>query len=401
MPGQSNEPDKLLNGSFFLPAPTGTIIRYTQVGNAVTATKRTALYERHVAMGGRMVPFAGYELPVQYETGPAAEHEAVRKDAGLFDIDHMGQFRLVGPDVEAFLQYVQPRDVSRMQIWDADYSYLCYGDGTFIDDIFIYRLPDEWMIVVNAANREKDLFWLDTTITSFQCDLIDMSDPTYMLALQGPKAQSILQQLCDIDLEQVRFHSAATIKVAGVDVLIGATGYTGEYGYELFFPEEKAATLWELLLDTGRNQGLLACGLAARDSLRFEACLPLYGHEISAGVEPIGARLGWVCDWDKGPWIGREAVLKSKLEGADRLLVGLEMIDRSVPREGYSVAVNNAEIGWVTTGMKSPTLGKFLALAYVPPPLNRFGTELDVIVRGKPKRAKVVKRPFYTPAYRR
>ncbi|MCP4168485.1 MAG: glycine cleavage system aminomethyltransferase GcvT [Chloroflexi bacterium] len=352
-------------------------------------------------MGGRMVSFAGYELPVQYTAGPLVEHNAVRTAAGLFDIDHMGQFRLVGPDAEIFLQYVQPRDVSQMAVWDAEYSFLCYSDGTIIDDIFIYRLPEEWMIVVNADNREKDLFWLDTHIVNFDCDLSDISDPTYMLALQGPMAQTVLQKLTEIDLDQVGFHSAARGEVAGIETLIGATGYTGEYGYELFFPEVKAATLWEMLLDAGKEQGLMACGLAARDSLRFEACLPLYGHEITAQVEPIGARLGWVCNWDKGPWIGREAVLKNKLEKNTPLLVGLEMIDRGVAREHYQVAAGDEIVGWVTTGMKSPTLDSFLAMAYVPRPHNRLGTELAVIIRNKPKKAKVVSRPFYTPAYRR
>ncbi len=363
--------------------------------------QRTALYDRHVAMGGRMVPFAGYELPVQYPTGPTAEHHAVRTAAGLFDIDHMGQFVLKGPDAELFLQYVQPRDVSQMKVWDAEYSFLCYSDGTFVDDIFIYRLPDEWWIIVNAANRHKDLFWLDTHIAQFDCELEDISDPTYMLALQGPKAQAVLQKLTDLDLNTVAFHTAARAKVAGIDTLIGATGYTGEYGYEMFFPEEKAVAMWESLLEAGKPEGLLACGLAARDSLRFEACLPLYGHEINAQVEPVGARLSWVCDWDKGPWLGREAVLKNKLEKPAYWLVGLEMIDRGVPREHYDVAAGDQVIGWTTTGMKSPTLDKFLALAYVPAPYNKLGTELNIIIRNKAKRAKVVKRPFYLPAYRR
>lgn len=367
----------------------------------MTELRRTPLYARHVALGGRMVPFAGYELPVQYPTGPTAEHEAVRTAAGLFDIDHMGQFRVVGPDAEAFLQYMQPRDISQMAVWDAEYSYLCYDDGTLIDDIFIYRLPDEWYVVVNAANREKDLFWLDTHAVSFDCDIIDVSDPTCMLALQGPLAQAILQKLTSYDLDQVAFHTAAQLEIAGIPALIGATGYTGEYGYELFFDETKATAVWESLLVAGADDGLLPCGLAARDSLRFEACLPLYGHEITADLEPVGARLAWVCDWDKGPWVGRGAVLRRKLEGPERLLVGLEMVERGVPREHYAVAVDGEAVGWVTTGMKSPTLNKFLALAYVPKPHNKFGTEVEVIIRGKPKKAVVVRRPFYLPAYRR
>ena len=362
---------------------------------------RTPLYERHVAMGGRMVAFAGYELPVQYPPGPVAEHQAVRNAAGLFDIDHMGQIRVVGPDAEVFLQYVQPRDIGQMKVWDAEYSYLCYADGTFVDDIFLYRLPDEWLLVVNAANREKDLFWLDTHCAGFDCDLIDISDVTCMLALQGPHAQAILQSQTAVDLHRLAFHTAAEGEVAGVKTLIGATGYTGEYGYELFFPAESAVAMWESLLDAGQAHGLLACGLAARDSLRFEACLPLYGHEITAEVEPMAARLGWVIDWDKGPWIGREAVLKTRLEGSNMLLVGLEMVEKGVPREHYPVAVGDETVGWVTTGMKSPTLDKFLALAYVPTAYAKLGIELNVIIRDQSKLARVVKRPFYTPAYRK
>ncbi|MCO6452287.1 MAG: glycine cleavage system aminomethyltransferase GcvT [Caldilineales bacterium] len=362
---------------------------------------RTPLYAQHVALGGRMVPFAGYELPVQYPAGPLAEHQAVRTAAGLFDIDHMGQFRVVGPDAEVFLQYVQPRDISQMKVWDAEYSFLCYADGTLIDDIFIYRLPDEWFVVVNAANRAKDLFWLDTHVVGFDCDIIDVSDPTCMLALQGPKAQEILQKLTAIPLAEVTFHTSALGDVAGIETLIGATGYTGEYGYELFFPAEQAVAMWESLLEAGEPEGLLPCGLASRDSLRFEACLPLYGHEMTAELEPIGARLAWVCDWDKGPWLGREAVLKTKLEGASRMLVGLEMVDRGVPREGYAVADGEQQVGWVTTGMKAPSLDRFLALAYVPAHLSRLGTELNIIIRDQPKATKVVKRPFYLPAYRR
>ncbi len=363
--------------------------------------RQTPLYERHVAMGGRMVPFAGYALPVQYPTGPMAEHHAVRQVAGLFDIDHMGQFRIVGRDAEVFLQYVQPRDIGQMQLWEGAYSFLCYADGTFVDDLFIYRLPDAWFIVVNAVNREKDLFWLDTLAVGFDCDIIDVSDPTCMLALQGPKAQSILQKLTDLDLNRVPFRTAAQAQVAGIETLIAATGYTGEYGYELFFPAEHAVAMWESLLEAGQDEGLLACGLAARDSLRFEACLPLYGHEISAAVDPVSARLAWVCDWDKGPWIGREAVLRIKLEGPKQVLVGLEMIEKGVPRERYPVAAGGKIIGHVTTGMKAPTLDRFLAMAYVPPDYSAVGTEVEVMIRDQPRKARVVPRPFYIPAYRR
>ena len=215
---------------------------------------RTPLYDRHVALGGRMVPFAGYELPVQYPTGPLAEHHAVRTAAGLFDIDHMGQFRVTGVHAGAFLQYVQPRDLDQMQVWDAEYSFLCYGDGTFVDDIFVYRLPDAWFVVVNAANREKDLFWLDTHAAGFEVEILDESDTTCMLALQGPKAQSILQKLTGYDLDTLGFHKAARIEVADIETLVGATGYTGEYGYEMFFGAEHAVAMWESLIEAGERR---------------------------------------------------------------------------------------------------------------------------------------------------
>ncbi|HEY3418812.1 MAG TPA: glycine cleavage system aminomethyltransferase GcvT, partial [Armatimonadota bacterium] len=254
--------------------------------------RRTALYDDHLALGGRMVTFAGWELPVQYDsTGPTAEHQAVRTAAGLFDIDHMGQFTVSGPEAAPFLDAVQTVDVGKLQVGDAHYSLLPYADGGLVDDIFLYRLEDAWWVVVNAGNRGKDLRWLEAHRVGHDAILRDIADETYMLAIQGPKAQAILQTLTDIDLAQVRFHSCAWGQVAGARTLIGATGYTGEYGYELFFPANRAAEVWNALLVAGKPHGLLPCGLAARDSLRFEAALPLYGHEINAHTDPITAGL--------------------------------------------------------------------------------------------------------------
>lgn len=366
--------------------------------------QRTHLYDTHVDMGGRMVPFAGYELPVQYPTGPLTEHEAVRTAAGLFDIDHMGQFRVVGPEADLFLQYVQTCDVSQVGVGDAHYGLLTYADGTIVDDIFLYHLLDSWMVVVNADNRAKDWTWMNAQAHGFDVELTDISDATYMVALQGPKAEAILQRLTQVDLAGMAARTCTVGRItcpgAEVETVIGRTGYTGEDGFELYFPADQAVTLWNTLLETGKEDGLLACGLAARDSLRFEACMPLYGHEISAHIHPLEARLGWVVSFTKGDFIGREPLLKAKLEGNDRLLVGFEMVDRAVAREHYEIAVDGTVVGHVTTGMKSPTLGKFLGLGYVPKSHSKIGSEIDILVRGKPKRAVVVRRPFYKPQYK-
>jgi len=362
--------------------------------------QRTRLYENHVALGGRMVPFAGWELPVQYPTGPLVEHNAVRTAAGVFDIDHMGQFSLTGPDADRFLQFVQVYDIAQMQVWEAHYSLLCYEDGTIVDDIFLYRLPEGWMIAVNAGNRAKDLAWLQAHSHGFQITLTDISDETYMLAVQGPKAVAILQRMSDAPLDATPARTSLRATVGGVEMLLGRTGYTGEDGFELYLPAQKAVQFWNDLLAVGQADGLLPCGLAARDSLRFEACMPLYGHEIDPETNPFQARQGWTVSLDKPDFLGRNALLKAKMEETSKILVGFEMIDRAVAREHYPIAVDGQTIGHVTTGMKSPTLDKFIGLGYVPPAYQKIGTEIDILVRGAAKKAKVVRRPFYRPRYK-
>lgn len=361
--------------------------------------QHTPLYETHGALGGRMVEFAGYELPVQYPTGPTIEHHAVRTAAGLFDIDHMGQFELAGPDVEVFLQAIQVWDVSQMAEGDAHYSLLCYEDGSVVDDIFLYKLHGRWLMIVNASNRAKDWAWIEHHLARHDVALIERSDDLAMLALQGPKAEQILQKLTAYPLNTVATRTAVETQIGGMYVIAGRTGYTGEDGFELYVPVHQVVDFWSQLLEIGKDDGLLPCGLAARDSLRFEACMPLYGHELSPSINPLEARLGWTISWHK-PFVGRSALLKVKLEKPGRLLVGLEMVDKAVPREHYDVAVDGKVIGHVTSGMKSPTLNKFLAMAYIPADYSALGTRLDVIVRDQPKQAVVVKRPFYKPQYK-
>jgi aminomethyltransferase len=371
--------------------------------------KRTALYEWHVAHGGRMVPFAGWEMPVQYPTGPTVEHHTTRKAAGLFDIDHMGQIEVRGPQAEAFLNYLVTYDVASMKLYDAHYAIFCYDDGTCVDDLFVYKLPDEttqgsrayFFLAVNASNREKDVAWVKAHQSGFDVEVKDISDETFMLAFQGPKAVEIMNRLTRADLTAVsRFTSAQDVILEDVPVLFGRTGYTGEDGFELFFPAEHALKVWEAILAAGEPEGVKPIGLAARDSLRFEACMPLYGQEISAAISPVQARLGFALSLDK-EFIGRDALLKQKLEGPSPVQVGIQMVDGGVPRHGYPIAVNSTTIGEVTSGMYAPTSESYVGLAYVPKEYAAIGTELDVIIREKPKKVRVVKRPFYIPAYRR
>jgi len=369
--------------------------------------KRTALYQWHVEHQGRMVPFAGWEMPVQYDNiGPLQEHATTRQVAGLFDIDHMGQMEVRGPDAEAFVNYIATYDVTQMKMYDAHYGILPYADGGCVDDIFIYKLPDAangfyFFIAINASNREKDVAWAKSHMRGYNVTVKDISDETYMIAFQGPKAVEIMNRLTKGDLTQVpRFTATLETIFDNVPVLLGRTGYTGEDGFELFFPIEHAVKVWEGILKAGEADGVKPIGLAARDSLRFEACMPLYGHEINATTSAVEASLNFALSLDKN-FIGRDALLKQKQEKTERVLVGFEMVDKGVAREGYTVCYQGQAVGHVTSGMFSPTTKKYLGMAYVPRAISARDTEIEIMIRNKPTRAKIVKRPFYVPAYRR
>ncbi len=362
---------------------------------------KTNLYDRHVQLNGRMVDFAGWELPVQYPTGPIVEHNTVREKAGLFDIDHMGQLEVRGPGALDYLQYVVTYDVSRMVMHEAHYSLACYEDGGIVDDLFIYRMPDRYFIAANASNIAKDTEWFQMHTHGFDVKVENISAGTYMLALQGPLAEQILQPLTDTNLSKMPYHTAQDGKVVGAPTLIARSGYTGEDGFELFFPAEQATKVWDAIMEVGSPKGMLPIGLAARDSLRFEPCMPLYGQEIGPDISPLEAGLGWAVSLKKGSFIGREVLLKEKLEGSEMKLVGFEMVDKGVPRHEHEVAWEGEIIGEVTTGMFSPTTQRYVGLAFVPANMAALGTEIDIIIRDKARRAVVVKRPFYIPAYRR
>ncbi len=366
--------------------------------------KRTQLYPWHVAHGGRMVPFAGWEMPVQYRTGPIEEHHITRRSAGLFDIDHMGQIVVTGPDAEAYLNHLVTWDIRLMAANEAHYTLLCYDYGGIVDDAFVYKLAGRWFVVVNASNLDKDYRWLQDHRAGYEVTIANVSTETYMLALQGPKAIELLQKLTPADLQSMPRFNAVENEVSGVPTLIGRTGYTGEDGVELFFPAEAALTMWEAILGAGETAGIEVkpIGLAARDSLRFEPGFPLYGHEISAEITPIEANLGWTCKFDSD-FIGRPALLKQKETGVSKILVGFELTEKGVPRQEYPVMSGDSgeRIGAVVTGLYAPTADKYCGHAFVPRPYAAVGTPLKIIIRDQPKAAVVVKRPFYTPAYRK
>jgi aminomethyltransferase len=363
--------------------------------------RRTPLYERHLALGARMVAFGGWEMPVQY-SGIIDEHRAVREAAGLFDISHMGEVEVRGPDALPFLQHLVTYDVAAILPEHSNYALMCLPDGGIIDDTFIYNLGDHYLIVVNAANTAKNVAWMRKCAKGFDVTVTDVSDRTGMLALQGPAAEALLAQVAGAGLAALPFHGVARGVVSGMPAIVARTGYTGEDGFELFVAAENAAHLWDALLDSGRSAGLKPCGLGARDSLRFEACLALYGHEITEETNPYEARLGWVVKLDKGDFIGRDRLQRIKQEGVQRRLTGFEMVGRGIARGEYEIRdLEGAPIGRVTSGMPAPTLGKNLGMGYVPVALSTEGSEFDVVVRDRPVRARVVKMPFYRPRYKK
>ncbi len=361
---------------------------------------RTPLYQRHIEMGARMVGFGGWEMPVQY-TGVLDEHHAVRGAAGLFDISHMGEVELRGPDALAYLQQLLTADIAAIAPGAANYALMCHEDGGVIDDTFVYNLGDHYLVVINAANIAKDVAWMHGRLAGYDAELRHTSADVAMLALQGPAAESILRRVAGSSPD-LPFHGVTRDMLFGeLPAVVARTGYTGEDGFELFVASGDALRLWDGLLAVGADAGLKPCGLGARDSLRFEPCLALYGHELDEQTNGYEARLGWVIKLAK-PFIGRDALAAAKAAGVARKLVGFEMVGRGVARGEYAVqSVDGAPIGRVTSGMPAPSVGKNLGMAYVPLAYAADGCEFDVIVRDKPVRARVVKMPFYQPRYKK
>jgi len=357
---------------------------------------RTPLHDRHVALGARMVPFAGWEMPVQYE-GVIAEHRAVRADCGVFDVSHMGEFEVSGPGALAFLQKVTANNVAKLRDGQAQYSALPLANGAPVDDVIVYRCaPDRFLLVVNAANLEKDWGWLRSQ-GPVGCELRDRSDDYALLALQGPSAQAILQPLTAIDLAQVAHYHFAEGTVGGHPVTVARTGYTGEDGFEIFVAPDRADGLWRRLIEAGRDRGLVPAGLGARDTLRLEAKMCLYGNDLDDTTTLVEAGLGFIVSLDpeKGDFVGRPVLEEQKKSGPPRKLVGFEVTGRGIARHGYPVYLGDTEVGAVTSGSYAPFLQKNIGLVYLPSGKAASGTGLEVEIRGKRVPARVVPTPFY------
>lgn len=357
--------------------------------------KPTPLRAEHVALGARLVPFAGYEMPVQYPTGITAEHQAVRTAAGLFDVSHMGEVEVRGREAREFVQYVTSNDLDRAAVGQAQYSTLLNHDGGVVDDLLVYRFPERFLLVVNASNREKDVVHLREHAGRFDVEISDRSDEIALLALQGPKAQTILERLTDDRLDDIGYYHFREGRLLDRNALLSRTGYTGEDGFEIYLENKDAVAVWRALLEAGKPEGLTPAGLGARDTLRLEMGYALYGNDLDEEHTPLEAGLGWVVKLGKEDFIGREALIRQKEAGVPRKLVGFRLRERGFPRPGYEVRTARGA-GVVTSGTVSPSLGVGIGMAYLPAEAAQPGTEIEVVIRGQGIPAEVVKPPFYT-----
>jgi len=364
--------------------------------------RKTALNSLHRQLGAKMVDFGGWDMPVEYPTtgGLMKEHLAVRTGVGMFDVSHMGDILIRGPQALDAVQWVSMNDASRLQENQAHYSALLYPEGTFVDDVIVHKLgQNDYLLVINAGTREKDHTWVRKNVTRFRCHADDVGDYYTQIAIQGPKAEATLQKLTDVDLSQIKNYWFRHGTVCSLpNTLIARTGYTAEDGFEVYVPSDAATSerVWKEVADAGKEFGILPCGLGARNTLRLEGKMALYGHEISDTINVWEAALDRFCKMDKGDFIGRDALEKARASGLKRILVGLEAVDRGIPRDDYKVFDNTGQqVGYVTSGSYAPFLKKNIALAYVPPSLSEIGTEVYVEIRGQQVKCKVVPTPFY------
>ncbi|NLY66178.1 MAG: glycine cleavage system aminomethyltransferase GcvT [Tissierellia bacterium] len=358
--------------------------------------KKTPLYDEHVKLGGKIVDYAGWFLPVQYE-GLIPEHEAVRNAAGIFDVSHMGEVMVKGKDALAFLQYLLTNDISKLVEDQVMYTIMCYPDGGAVDDLLVYKFgEEEYLLVINAANTDKDIKWMIDNKKDFNIIIENISDQVGLMAVQGPNAEKILQKLTDFDLSTIgNYHFKRNVNFAGKECLISRTGYTGEDGFEVCTKAEDTVEVWNKILEAGEEFGLKPAGLGARDTLRFEASMPLYGNEISEEITPLEAGLKFFVKLDKAEdFIGKEALTKQWNEGLKRKVVGFELLGRGIPRDGYEVQKDGKKIGHVTTGYMSPTLKKSIGNALIDTEYAQLGNEIDVMIRNKPVKAKIIDRRF-------
>lgn len=362
-----------------------------------TGLKRTPLNAVHRQSGARMVDFGGWDMPVQY-SGVMEEHHTVRRAVGLFDVSHMGEIEVRGPEAVDLVNFATTNAPSRLKTGQAQYSALLYGHGGFVDDILVHKVADDhYFLCVNASNQEKDYEHLKS-LNRWQAE-VDFAGPRYaQIAVQGPKALETLQPLTPVELAPIRYYWFTDGEVAGAAARIARTGYTGEDGFEIYVAPEEAPRIWTRLLEAGAGFGIKPCGLGARNTLRLEAKMALYGHEIDASITPLEADLAWIVRFDKGDFLGRDALLKQQTMGVRRKLIGFEMVGRGIGRDGYEVQVDGVPAGWVTSGGPSPTLGKNIGLCYLPVERAHPGNTIHVLVRNQPVETVTVSTPFYKRA---
>ena len=346
-----------------------------------------------------MVPYAGWDMPVEY-SGISNEHLAVRTRAGVFDVSHMGEIEIAGKGALEAVQRISSNDAAALKVGQAQYAGLLTPDGTFVDDMLVYRMaPSHLMLVVNAGNTAKDFAWISEQVkVAGDAAVVDSSSRYALVAIQGPAAREVLQPLTGVELSDVRYYWFSYGEVAGARVTISRTGYTGEDGYEIFVPPNMADRVWQALLESGRSAGVIPCGLGARDTLRLEAAMRLYGNDIDESTTALEAGLGWTIGWKKSDFIGRERLLEQKERGLARSLVGFEMLERGIARPGYTVTVSGETVGKVTSGTQTPFLKKAIGMAYVPMALSTPGSEIEIDIRGRATKAHVVPLPFYKRA---
>lgn len=358
--------------------------------------KKTPLNEAHRSLGGKMVDFGGWDMPVQYTAGVIAEHLATREKVGLFDVSHMGEIWVVGPDAIAFVNSITTNDVTKLVDGQAHYSALPNERGGVVDDLLVYRFGTEkLLLVVNAGTTEKDWAWITSKKGDANVELTNASAEYCQIAIQGPKAVAIAQTFTDTALEPIKYYHFESGVFDGVDAIISRTGYTGEDGFEIYAHRDHAEKIWNDLLAAGAEHGILPCGLAARNTLRLESAMSLYGHELSDDISPLEANLGWICKLAKGDFIGREHLVKLKEDGLTRKLVGFEMVDKGIARDEMDVYVGDEKVGVVTSGSPAPFLKKNIGLAFVPVEFAKTGQEITIDCRGKKLAAVVVPTPFY------
>lgn len=354
--------------------------------------KHTALYDVHIKLGARMVEFAGFDMPIQYR-GIRDEHKRVRKTVGIFDVSHMGEIEISGNSALDMVQKITTNDAGQLREGQVQYSAMCYADGGIVDDLLVYCFKDKYLLVVNASNKEKDLDWI--LKNKFEnCAVTDISGKLSQLAVQGKKAEPTLQKLSDINLADIPFFNFVEEKIAGMPMLISRTGYTGEPGFELYLENKYAIKLWNSILDAGQEFDIEPVGLGARDSLRLEKKMYLYGNDIDQTTNPLEAGLGWITKLDKSDFIGRDVLRKVKEAGLKRRLVAFILDKPGFPRNGYKILKNGAEVGYVTSGTVSPILEKGIGLAYITVEFSKIGTQIDVDIRGKAIPAQIIKAPF-------